>query len=154
MVSLLAVGSPEHTLGLLEDFLTKAVDEKTVQLPQILDGVRTDDDSEKLIFKNEYDQLPQDVREYFAEAINLINRANQAAEAEEEAVTEYNLIHTKVNTENRDGEQLTDLKEKVADIEEAEEIASRIIAAQTFWRYEGIPAPGDNEKLHMDASTL
>merc|ERR1711962_978484 len=35
-----------------------------------------------------------------------------------------------------------------------EEIASRIIEAQTFWKYEGIPAPGDNEKLHMDASTL
>merc|ERR1712240_301445 len=53
-----------------------------------------------------------------------------------------------------DGEQLTDLQEKVADIEEAEEIASRIVAARTFWKYKGIPAPGDNEKLHMDASTL
>merc|ERR1712115_239157 len=95
-----------------------------------------------------------DVREYFAEAINLIKRANQAAKAEEDAVTEYNLIHTRVNTENRDGVQLTDLKEKIADIEEVEEIASRIIAAQTFWKYEGIPAPGDNEKLHMDASAL
>ena len=107
-----AVGSPEHTLGLIGDFLTKVVDEKIVQLPQIIEGVRTDDDSEKLIYKNEYDQLPQDVREYFAEAINLINRANQAAEAEEKAVAEYNLIHTKINTENRDGEQLTDLREK------------------------------------------
>merc|ERR1712089_25282 len=63
-------------------------------------------------------------------------------------------IHTRINTENQNGVQLTDLKEKVADIEEAEEIASRIIEAQTFWKYEGIPAPGDNEKLHMDASTL
>merc|ERR1711962_265521 len=35
-----------------------------------------------------------------------------------------------------------------------EEIASRIIEAQTFWKYEGIPAPGDNKKLHMDTSTL
>merc|ERR1711989_203307 len=113
-----------------------------------------EDDNEKLIYRNEYDQLPQDVREYFAEAINLINRANQAAKAEEEAVKEYNLIHTRVNTENQNGMQLTDLKEKVADIEETEKIASRIIEAQTFWKYEGIPAPGDNEKLHMDASTL
>merc|ERR1712089_75798 len=63
-------------------------------------------------------------------------------------------IHTRINTENQHGVQLTDLQKKVADIEEAEEIASRIVAVQTFWKYEGIPAPGDNEKLHMDASTL
>ena len=81
-------------------FLTKVVDEKCVQLPKILEGEREEDDSEKLIYRNEYDQLPQDVKEYFGEAINLINRANQAAKAEEEAVTEYNLIHTRVNTEN------------------------------------------------------
>ena len=50
-----AVGSPEHTLVLIRDFLTKVVDEKCVQLPQILEGERKDDDSEKLIYKNEYD---------------------------------------------------------------------------------------------------
>ena len=149
-----AVGSTEYTLTLIKDFLTKIVEEKRVQLPNIVEGERTEDDSEKIIYRNEYDQLPQDVREYFGEAINLINRANQAATAEEEAVTEYNLIHTRVNSESREGEQLTDLKEKVADIEEAEEIANRIVAAQTFWKYEDIPAPGDNEKIHMDTSTM
>ena len=80
--------------------------------------------------------------------------AHCAAQEEDDAVADYNLIHARINTENQDGAQLTDLKEKVAEIEEIEEIASRIIAAETFWKYEGIAAPGDNEKLHMDASAL
>merc|ERR1712215_220858 len=72
-----AVGSPEHTLALIRDFLTKVVEEQRVQLPKIVEGQREEEDSEKLIYRNEYDQLPQDVRKYFGEAINQINRANQ-----------------------------------------------------------------------------
>merc|ERR1712089_86360 len=143
-----------HLLFLRPLFLvTRAVDDECIELPKIMDGEREDDNNENLIYRNEYNQLPQDVREYFAEATNLIDRANQAAKAEEEAVKEYNLIHTKINTENQNGMQLVDLKENVENIEETEEIASRIIEAQTFWIYEGVPAPGDNEKLHMDTST-
>ena len=82
--------------------------------------------------KQQKEKEKWDVREHFAEAINLIKRANQAAQEEEDAVADYNLIHARINTENQDGAQLTDLKEKVAEIEEIEEIASRIIAAETF----------------------
>ena len=126
------VGSLRHTLGLLEEFLNKSVEENVVQLPKITEGVRTDDDNDKSIYKNEYDQLPQDIREYFAESVTLIDMANEAAAAEGEAIADYNLIHDKINAENRDGEQLNDLREKVANIEEAEEIASKIVEARTF----------------------
>ena len=43
------VGSLRHTLGLLEEFLIKSVEENIVNLPKITEGVRTDDDSDKLI---------------------------------------------------------------------------------------------------------
>ena len=117
---------------MLEEFLNKSVEENVVSLPKITEGVRTDDDNDKSIYKNEYDQLPQDVREYFAESVTLIDIANEAAEAEGEAIADYNLIHDKINAENRDREQLNDLRERVANIEEAEEIASKIVEAQTF----------------------
>merc|ERR1712236_62596 len=97
--------------------------------------------------------LPQEVKEYFIEATTLIDRANQAAKAEQEAVAEYNEIYATINAENQRGMQLNDLKEKIENIEETEDIANRIIEARTFWIYEGTPAPGDNDKLHMSPST-
>merc|ERR1712082_265730 len=119
------VGSLRHTLGLLEEFLNQSV----ISLPKIIDGVRTNVDNDKLIYKSEYDQLPQDVREYFAESVTLIDIANEAAAAEGVAIAEYKLIHDKINAENQNGEQLNDLREKVAHIEEAEEIAGKIVEA-------------------------
>ncbi len=50
-----AVGSPEHTLALIRDFLTKVVDDQRVELPKIVEGERVEDDNEKLIYRNEYD---------------------------------------------------------------------------------------------------
>merc|ERR1712240_217796 len=150
----LVVGSLRHTLGLLEEFLNQSAEENVVSLPKIIEGARTNDDNDKSIYKSEYDQLPQDVREYFAESVTLIDMANEAAAPEGVAIADYKLIHDKINAENRNGEQLNDLREKVANIEEAEEIASKIVEAQTFWRYEGVPAPGDDEKISMNASTL
>ena len=49
------VGSPEHTMALIRDFLTKVVDEQCVELPKIVEGEREDDNNEKLIDRNEYD---------------------------------------------------------------------------------------------------
>merc|ERR1712240_934759 len=141
------VGSLRHTLGLLEEFLSQSV----ISLPKVIDGVRTNTDSEKSIYKSEYDQLPQAVKECFDESVALINLANEAAAAEKVAVAEYKLVHDKINEDS--GEQITDLREKITLIEEAEAIAGKIVEAQTFWRYEGVPAPGDDKKIPMNAST-
>ena len=106
------VGSPEHTMTLIRDFLNEVVDNERVELPKIVEGEREVGNDDQLIYRKEYDQLPQDVREYFAEAIKLIKQANHAAQEEDDAVADYNLIHARINTENQDGAQLTDLKEK------------------------------------------
>ena len=52
------------------------------------------------------------IKEHFTEANNLIDKANQAATEEDEAVSAYNIIHGKINTESQNGEQLTELREK------------------------------------------
>merc|ERR1711962_1783890 len=146
-------GSEEYTMDQIKDFLNKALDEEQIELPRIMNGEREDGNDDDSIYKNEFDQLPPEVKEYFMEATPLIDRANQAAKAEQEAVAEYNEIYATINAENQRGMQLNDLKEKIQNIEEAEDIANRIIEARTFWIYEGTPAPGDNEKLHMSPST-
>merc|ERR1712237_106631 len=146
-------GSAEYTMDQIKDFLNKALDEEEIELPKIMNGEREDGNDDDSIYKHEYDQLPQEVKEYFIEATTLIDRANQAAAAEQEAVAEYNDIYATINAENQRGMQLNDLKEKIENIEETEDIANRIIEARSFWIYEGTPAPGDNDKLHMSPST-
>merc|ERR1712240_156949 len=49
--------------------------------------------------------------------------------------------------------QIADLEEKLMLIKEAESVAGKIVEAQTFWKYEGVPAPGDNEKTPITAGT-
>merc|ERR1712240_115523 len=144
----MGAGSLRHTLVLLE----KSLNQSVISLPKIIFGVRTY--AEESIYKSEYDQLPQEVKECFDDSVALINMANEAAAAERVAIAEYKLIHDKINAENLNGEQITDLREKITLIEEAEAIAGKIVEAQTFWRYEGVPAPGDDEKIPMNASTL
>ena len=141
------VGSPRHTLGLLE----KSLNQSVINLPKIIVGVRTHD--EESIYRSEYNQLPPEVKECFDYSVALIEMASEAVAAEKRAIAEYKLIHDKINAENQIGKQITDLEEKITLIEEAEAIAGKIVEAQTFWKYEGVPAPGDDEKTPMNAST-
>merc|ERR1712126_356213 len=60
--------------------------------------------------------------------------------------------HDKVSDEN--GDQYTELRDKIALIEEAEAIAGKIVESQTFWKYEGVPVPGNGDKIPMSSSTL
>ena len=68
------------------------------------------------------------------------------------AAAEYKLVHQNVSDEN--GEEYTRLRDRVALINESEAIAGRIVEAQTFWMYEGVPAPGSGDKIPMDSSNL
>merc|ERR1712237_48257 len=106
-------GSVEYTMDQIKDFLNKASDEEQIELPRIINGYREDGNDDDSIYKNEFDQLPPEVKEYFMEATTLIDRANQAAKAEQEAAAEYNEIYATINTENQRGMQLNDLKEKI-----------------------------------------
>merc|ERR1711873_55544 len=68
-------------------------------------------------------------------------------------IDEYKLMHDEMNADNQISKQITDLKEKLMLIKEAESVAGQIVEAQTFWKYEGVPAPGDNEKTPITAGT-
>merc|ERR1711873_138909 len=141
------VGSPRHTLGLLE----KSLNQSVINLPKIIAGVRTHD--EESIYRSEYNQLPPEVKECFDYSVPMIEMASEAVAAEKRAIAEYKLIHDKINTENQIGKQITDLEEKITLVEEAEAIAGKIVEAQTFWKYVGVPAPGDDEKTPINAGT-
>merc|ERR1712240_847486 len=143
----MGAGSLRHTLVLLE----KSLNQSVISLPKIIFGVRTY--AEESIYRSEYDQLPQEVKECFDYSVALIEMASEAVAAEKTAIAEYKLIHDKINTENLNGKQITDLEEKITLIEEAEAIAGKIVEAQTFWIYEGVPAPGDDKKTPMNANT-
>merc|ERR1711873_179155 len=73
--------------------------------------------------------------------------------AEKRAIDEYKFMHNEMNTDNQISKQIADLEENLILIEEAESIAGKIVEAQTFWKYEGVPAPGDNEKTPITAGT-
>ena len=133
---------------MLEEFLHQQV----ITLPTIIDGTRTNTENEKLIYKNEYEQLPQAVKDYFVEASALINLANKADSAERIAAAEYKLVHDKVSDEN--GDQYTELRDRIALINEAEAIAGKIVESQTFWKYEGVQVPGNGDKIPMNSNTL
>merc|ERR1712240_742579 len=116
------IGTIPYTLAVLEEFLNQQV----ITLPKIIDGTRTNAENEKLIYKNEYDQLPQAVKDYFDESLALITLANKADSAEKVAAAEYKLVHDKVNDDN--GDQYTELRDRIALIEEAEAIAGKILS--------------------------
>ena len=101
------IGTIPYTLALLAEFLSQQV----ITLPKIIDGTRANADNEKFIYKNEYDQLPQAVKECFDESMALITMANKADSAEKVAAAEYKLVHDKVNDDN--GEQYTELRERI-----------------------------------------
>merc|ERR1711873_75392 len=73
--------------------------------------------------------------------------------AEKRAIDEYKFMHNEMNTDNQISKQIADLEEKLVLIKEAESVAGKIVEAQTFWKYEGVPAPGDNEKTSIAAGT-
>merc|ERR1712163_35357 len=106
-----------------------------------------------LIYRSEFNQLPPKIKECFDYSVALIEMANEAVAAERRAIDEYKIMHNEMNADNQIRKQIADLKEKLTIIKEAESVAGKIVEAQTFWKYEGVPAPGDNEKTPITAGT-
>merc|ERR1712163_68868 len=141
------VGSPRQTLRLLYKSLSRPI----INLPKIIAGVRTHD--EESIYRSEFNQLPPKIKECFDYSVALIEMANEAVAAQKRAIDEYKLMHNKMNADNQISKQIADLEEKLMLIKEAESVAGKIVEAQTFWKYEGVPALGDNEKTPITAGT-
>merc|ERR1712240_580965 len=142
-----AVGTPRHTLGLIYKTLNLPV----INLPKIRNGIRIN--KEELIYRSEFNQLPPKIKECFDYSVAWTEIANEAVAAERRAIDEYKIMHNEMNADNQIKKQIADLKEKLTIIKEAESVAGKIVEAQTFWKYEGVPAPGDNEKTPITAGT-
>merc|ERR1712240_871046 len=117
----------------------------------IIAGVRTHD--EESIYRSEFNQLPPKIKECFDYSVAWTEMANEAVAAERRAIDEYKIIHDEMSADNQIRKQIADLKEKLTIIKETESVAGKIVEAQTFWKYEGVPAPGDNEKTPISAGT-
>merc|ERR1712082_492248 len=63
------------------------------------------------------------------------------------------ILHGAMSEDNQIRKQIADLKEKLTSIKTTESVAEKIGEAQTFWKYEGVPAPGDDEKTPITAET-
>ena len=148
------VGTPENTLTSIGNFLNEVVENECIELPNIIDEEREAGNDDQSIYRSDFDKLPQDVKDCYAEAAKLIVQANQAEQEENDALADYTLICAKLESNNLHGAQLLDLKEKLVGIKELDDLASRIILAGTFWKYEGIAAPGENKKFYMDNTIL
>ena len=150
----LVVGSPDNTMTLLGNLLNDIVDSGNLDLPDIIEEERGEDNEEQLIYRSDFDQIPQDVKDYYAEAAKLILQVSQAEHEEKDALDDYTLACAKLESTNLQGPKLHDVKAKLGEIKELDELASRIMLAGTFWKYEGIAAPGENDKFYMDNNIL
>ena len=150
----LVVGTPDHTMTLLGELLNNIVSNGSVELPEIIEEERGEDNEEQLIYRSDFDQIPQDVKDYYAEAAKLMLQVTQAKHEENDALADYTLACAKLESTNLQGPKLHDVKTKLGEINEFDELARRIMLEGTFWKYEGIAAPEENDKFHMDSNTL
>merc|ERR1712115_349678 len=74
----LVVGTPDNTMTLLGNFLNEVVENQNLELPDIIDEEREAGNDDQSIYRSDFDQLPQDIKDCYAEAAKLIVQANQA----------------------------------------------------------------------------
>ena len=141
-------------MTLLGNLLNDIVDSGNLDLPEIIEEERGEDNEEQVIYRSDFDQIPQDVKDYYAEAAKLMLQVSQAEHEEKDALDDYTLVCAKLESTNLQGPKLHDVKTKLGEINEFDELARRIMLEGTFWKYEGIAAPGENDKFHMDSNTL
>ena len=142
-----AVGTPKHTLRLIYKKLNLPV----INLPKIRNGIRIN--KEKVIYRSEFNQLPTKIKECFDYSVAWTEMADKSVAAERRAIEEYNILLDEMGNDNQIRKQIADLKEKLTSIKTTESVAEKIGEAQTFWKYEGVPAPGDDEKTPITADT-
>merc|ERR1711895_72150 len=78
----LHVGTKEHTMALLGEMLNNIVKQNAVALPTIIPEARGENDDQE-IYQSDYDQIPEDVKILFSEAVKLVFRAQQAKHEEQ-----------------------------------------------------------------------
>merc|ERR1711867_251642 len=134
------VGTKDHTMALLGEILNDIVKDNTIGLPNIIPQERGANEDQE-IYQSDFDKILEDVKILFSEAAKLVMKATQARNEESDAIGDYTLACTKLELAEQTGPKLHEAQTKLREIVEFEELASRIIVAGTFWKYEGIAAP-------------
>ena len=149
----LVVGTADHTMSLLGELLNNIVDNGTIGLPEIIEQERGANEDQE-IYRSDFDKIPQDVKNLFTEAAKLVLQATQAKHEESDALADYTLACTKLETTEQTGPKLHEAQTKLKEIIDFEELARRIMIEGTFWKYERVAAPGENDKFQLDNNTL
>merc|ERR1712101_19447 len=148
----LQIGTKDHTMALLGDMLNNMIEQNTIGLPTIIPEVRGENEDQE-IYQSHFDKIPDDVKILFSEAANLVFRANQAKHEEAAVIGDYTLTSTRLDLAEQQGLKLHEAQTKLRELVEFEELARMISPEGTFWKYNKVTAPGDNDKLLLDDAT-
>ena len=99
----LVVGTPDNTMTSIGNFLNEVVENENIELPDIINEEREEGNDDQSIYRSDFDQLPQDVKDCYAEAAKLIVQANQAEQEVNDALADYTLICAKLESNNLHG---------------------------------------------------
>merc|ERR1712089_83999 len=91
-----------------------------------------------------------DVKILFSEAAKLVHQATQARHEEAQVIGDYTLISTRLDLAEQNGPKLHEVQAKRRDLIQFEELARLIMLEGTFWKYNKVTAPGDNDKVLLD----
>merc|ERR1712082_43826 len=149
----LVVGTADHTMSLLGELLNNIVDNGTIGLLEIIEQERGANEDQE-IYRSDFDKIPQDVKILFSEAAKLVLKATQAKHEESDALGDYTLACTKLELAEQTGPKLHEAQTKLREIIEFEELARMIMIEGTFWKYDKVAAPGENDNFHLDNTTL
>ena len=140
-------GSRREILQHMVQFLTTEVQNGTLSLPEVINMGRTEE-SPKAIYREDFDNLPQEVKDKFEQVDRLIMLANQAASEEELEMDKHKEL-TQGDDDANLQEQYVKERKKLGAIVAAEKIADKVMDAGTIWKYESKSAPGELKKRSM-----
>merc|ERR1712089_1358 len=97
--------------------------------------------------------MGEDVKILFSEAAKLVFQATQARHEEAQVIGDYTLISTRLDLAEQNGPKLQEVQAKRRELVQFEELARLIMLEGTFWKYNKVIAPGDNDKVLLDDAT-
>merc|ERR1711867_305396 len=148
----LQIGTKDHTMALLGDILNDIVKNNSIGLPKIIPQVRGENEDQE-IYQSDFDKIPEDVKILSSEAAKLVFKATQARHEEAEVIGDYTLTSTRLELAEQQGPKLHEAQTKLRELVEFEELARMIMLEGTFWKYNKVTAPGDNDEFLLDNAT-
>ena len=140
-------GSRVETLQPLVEFVTNEIQCGNLGLPEVANMARTED-SQTAIYSDDFEKLPQEVKDKFGQVEHLINSANHAASESASELNKYEELTQGDNDAALQAAYDAEIK-KLSAIAAAERKAEEILGAGTIWKYENRSAPREPKKVRM-----